>query len=118
MAIISGTTNVSRYELIISFDSKTGQSTPRLECKSAIAGQALVHLFFSGSKGGFRTTGTGNIVYDIADRESFFAVYHMLQTERPVKIDWRVESTDNKVIDLSISTGDEPVGELEPQENL
>ncbi len=59
---------------------------------------------------GFVNKETGFVVANlpIADYQP---MYHIVQTEKPVFVNWRIESGADALLSIDVSTSEEPVGE-------
>lgn len=117
MAVTNGTTSIANYKVRVSLDDK-GQGSLSIDLIGNPGQQVgTIYLtFFPGGKGGWRAS-SGNILFNVSDRELFYPIYRILQSEKPLYAQWQFEQSDgvNKVNFVWVSTDAEPAGELEHQ---
>jgi hypothetical protein len=84
-----------------------------LELVTPVGALRSVSLFFydeAPRTRGFANDATGHLVANMRTAD-FDAMYHLVQTEKPVYAHWRLDHSDNSVLSIDVSTSEEPVGE-------
>jgi hypothetical protein len=105
--------NVNSYALNTIFDDAGGCL---VELRfTGLAGELPRTLyFFYGAKSGFGgdVHPTGDVTYNVTDRDTFYTLYRMAQTEKPLQASWIVQDGTTKVTSVTLSTKEAAIGRI------